>query len=326
MGIKAYHLILLLLTAFFLYSCEDDPVISLSTSPQAIIFGVFDKSDNIHYLKVGKTFQSDADPVHEANIFDSLYFDTPDVTISLTSWNGYREIIKPSIVREIPKDEGIFHNPDQLIYCFEKRIRGTLGVSVKYPGIKEAYGEIELINSVGINTPKRAQTYLYLAPDSPIRIQWIIDQKSSQDFWFEIDVSFGFIEEMEDTIKAFAVKLQNTNWNETMTPKYQELSITYDEFIREIISQMDDNPEVLRRYFGYHSIKINSGDSDMTNYIKYLDGYNDYDFLAFSNITDGIGLLASRSSASKDSMQFDYETKQFLVNENRLKRFKFIAN
>ncbi len=326
MGIKGYHLIYLLLTAFFLSSCEDDPDISLSASPQAVIFGVFNEGENIHYLKVGKTFHSDADPNQEANIFDSLYFDAPDVTISLTNWNGHSEIIRPTIVREIPKDEGIFHNPNQIIYNFEGRIRGKLGVSVKYPGMKEAYGEVKLIDKPFINTPKKAQQYLYLAPDSPIRIQWSIDQEFSQDFWFEVDVSFGFLEEMEDTIRTVTMNLQNTNWNETMTPKYQELSITYEEFIRELLSQIDDNPKVSRRYFAYHSIKINMGGSAMTNYIKYLDGFNDFDFLAFSNIINGIGLLASRSSTLKDSMQFDRDTKKFLLNDNRLKKYKCIDN
>lgn len=329
MSMKAHHLILLLLPVIFLSSCEDNPDTSLSTSPQAVIFGVFDKYDYVHYLKVGKTFQSEANPTQTARILDSLYFDEPDITISLTHFNGNIEIIQPFIVTEIPKDEGEFHNPDQLIYRFEKRLRdfrGKLGVNVKYPGSEEAYGEIALIDSASINTPKKVQKYLYLVPDSPIRIQWVIDQDFFADYWFEIDVSFEFLEELQDTVRSTIVNFQNTNWYDTKTSMYQELSITYEEFIREVLSQIEDDPKVIRRYFGYHQIIINSGDKNMTNYVKFLDGYNDFDFLAFSNITNGIGLLASRSSAKKDSMQFDLKTKLQLFNENRLKKFKFIVN
>jgi len=310
-----------------LSSCETDPDISLSASPQAVIFGVFDKNDSVHFLKVGKTFQSEADPVQTADVFDSLYFDEPEIRISITYWTGHRDLVKPLIVTDIPKDAGIFHNPDQILYSFNGRIRGTLGVSVKYPGIQEAYGEIRLIDSAGINTPKRAQKYLYLAPDSPIRIQWIIPNPKRPPFhWNEIDVVFEFLEETAEITSPRYVHIQNTNYYESTTPLYYELNITYEEFIREVLSQIDDDPKVLRRYFGYHKIIINSGDQNMTNYIKYLNGYNDFDFLAFSNITNGIGLLASRSSSSKDSMLFDHKTRQQLVNENRLKKFKFIAN
>ncbi len=329
MSIKANHLVLLLIPVLSLSSCEVNPDINLGNSPQTVIFGVFDKYDYVHYLKVGKTFQSETDPSQTATIFDSLYFEEPEVTISLIHSNGNIDIIKPFIVSEIPKDKGVFHNPDQIIYRFDKRLRsfrGKLGVSVKYPGTQEAFGEITLIDSAGINTPKRAQKYLFLAPDSPIRIQWVINQDFFTDFWFEIDVSFEFLEELQDTVRSTTVNFQNTNWYDTKTSLYQELSITYEEFIREVLSQIEDDPKVLRRYFGYHKIIINSGDKNMTNYVKYLDGYNDFDFLAFSNITNGIGLLASRSSSKKDSMQFDHETRQQLINENRFKKFHFVAN
>ncbi len=323
MGPKQIRLVFILFLASVFSSCEDTPEISVSVDPLPVIFGVFDKFDYVHYLKVGKTFQADIDPMSVVNCFDSLYFEEPDVTITFTDWRGTQTSLKPFIVSEIPKDNGIFHSPGQLIYRFEKRLRdfsGTLGVTVKIPGLPDATGAVLLIDSASINTPKKGQQYLYLVPDSPLRIQWDGHQ------WNEIDVAFEFIEETSDTLRSAMIHIQNTNWFETPTPKYRELSITYEEFIREVLAQLPEDPEVLRRYFGYHSIKINGGDKNMVNYIKFLNGFNDFNDRAFSNIINGIGLLASRSSSMVDSLRFDYKTRQQLLGENRLKKFKLISN
>lgn len=60
----------------------------------------------------------------------------------------------------------------------------------------------------------------------------------------------------------------------------------------------------------------------MVNYMKYLNGYNDFNIQDFSNIENGLGLLASRSTFTLDSLHFDYQSRQALMKENRLKVLK----
>lgn len=329
MGYTPFRIFFLLSAASLFCSCEETPDISLESDPVPVIFGVFDKNDFVHYLKVGKTFQANIDPAYSAGIMDSLYFKDPEVTITAKDWRGKKIEITPSIVDNIPKNEGLFNFPEQIIYRFEQILGGgVIKVSVKVPGLAEAYGEVYLINPPQINTPKLAQQYLYLAPDSPILIQWVISQ-SPDPYpikWYEIDFVFEFIEETSQGRRPAYVIIQNINLFETPTPKYFELNITYEEFIREVMEQIPDDPGVLRRYFGYHSLSINAGDKNMVNYIKYLHGFTDFNDNEFSNITNGIGLLASRSSSLKDSLQFDYKTRNQLVNENRLKKYRLISN
>lgn len=328
MGYSQFRIIFILSAASFFCSCEETPDIGLDSDPVPVIFGVFDKNDSVHYLKVGKTFQANIDPLYSASIKDSLYFMDPEVKITVKDLRGKQIEITPFIVDHIPKNEGLFSFPEQIIYRFENRLGGgTMGVSVKVPGLDEAYGEVYLIDPPEINTPKLAQQYLYLAPDSPILIQWVIEQYSGYPVkWYEIDFVFEFIEETSMGLRPVHVNIQNYNLFETETSKYYELNITYEEFVREVNEQIPDDPKVLRRYFGYHSLKINAGDKNMVNYIKFLNGFTDFNDNEFSNITQGIGLIASRSSSLKDSLQFDYKTRHLLVNENRLKRFKLILN
>jgi len=322
MAHKSLWLSLLLVLALLIQGCRDEPHINIPGDPIPVIFGVFDKFDYVHYLKVGKSFQPEKDPRDVANCFDCLYFKDAEVTITFTDYRGRQSSLTPTMVENIPKDQGFFHSPGQIIYRFEKELRsfhGSLGVSVKVPGLPEATGEVLLIDSMPINTPKKGQQYIYLVPDSPLRIQW------DGHPWNEIDVEFEFLEVTADTIRSAKVHIQNTNWFESPTPKYRELSINYEEFIREVTLQLKEAPEVLRRYFGYHSITISGGDINMVMYVKFMNGYNDYNELAYSNIKNGVGVMASRTTGMVDSLQFDYQTRRQLLNENRLKKYRLIS-
>lgn len=323
------HLSFLLILILIAGSCEETPDISHPADPIPVIYGIFDKKDTVHFLKVGKTFQANSDPLSSASVFDSLYFDEPEVTVY---YNGLNDSLKPTIVNTIPKDEGIFSFPNQLIYSFRnqdgRRFRGTIAVSVRYPGIQEAYGEVKLLDSTKINTPKKVQQYIYLVPESPILVQWDIPPWPVPYIaqWYEIDFGFEFIEEIPGALRSRIVHIQNSNFNLTETPKYYELNITYEEFIRDLLIQLPVDPAVIRRYFGYHYIMINSADQNIVNYTKFLDGSTDFNNHEFSNIQNGIGLIASRTSGLVDSLQFDFKTRQQLINENRLKKYKFVIH
>ena len=326
---KGFHLIVNIFLALSLISCEDTPDISIEGRPVPIIYGVFDKLDYVHYIKIGKTFQANENPMSSAVVCDSLYFDDPEVRVILTDYYERATVIEPYLVKEIPKDEGMFNFPGQVIYRFNTRLGGirTLGVRVKAAGLEESYGEVLLLDSASINTPKKGQQTLYLVPDTPIRIQWVIPDSSGSPFhWYEIDVAFEFLETTSDSTRSAKVVIQNTNWYETATPKYYELNITYEEFIREVLAQLKDDPDVKWRRFGYHSIEINCADKNITDYINKLNGINDFNYLPFSNITNGIGLIASRSSGLKDSLRFDYKTRLQLSGENRLKKYKLLSD
>ena len=74
-----------------------------------------------------------------------------------------------------------------------------------------------------------------------------------------------------------------------------------------------------------YEVITDCGYQNMTNYLKYLNGFTDFTDLAFSNIKNGIGLIASRSSGMIDSLRFDYKTTQQLTNENRLKKLRLVS-
>ena len=100
------------------------------------------------------------------------------------------------------------------------------------------------------------------------------------------------------------------------------MKITYEEFIREVLLQIPRDDMVKQTFLGYISITVLGGDANMVQYKKYLNGYTDFNIQVFSNIENGIGLVASRTSFVRDSLRFDYTTRQTLIKENRLRVLK----
>ncbi|MEA1876600.1 MAG: hypothetical protein U9N86_07025 [Bacteroidota bacterium] len=299
-------------------ACETDPVIYIDSQAIPVIYGIFDKQDSIHYLKVGKSFGALHDPMESSQVYDSLFFRDMEVEVRMTSRGkpvGYP--LELEKVNGLPKDAGIFHFPGQELYRFYGYLSEGIEVKVQVPGLPIAWAEVTLVSMAALSTPKRAQQYIYLVPTSPLRIHWY------GNAWNEIDVAFEFIEDMGDSIfRSKWVHIQNINYFDSPHDKYREMKITYDEFIPEVLNQIPPDEAVKAVFLGYITITIHGGDLNMVNYKKYLNGYTDFNVNEFSNIENGIGLVASRTTFSLDSLRFDYETRQTLINENRLKVLK----
>ncbi len=116
--------------------------------------------------------------------------------------------------------------------------------------------------------------------------------------------------------------IQNNLYNESAHDKYRQLNVTYEEFIREVLLQIKDDQTVLRRKLGIINMHISGGDTPMKNYMDLYYGHSDYNSLGYSNFQNALGVLGTSTHYYKDSMRFDYETRQTLLNENRLKKLK----
>ncbi len=306
--------------------CETDPVMYIDTAPIPVIYGIFDSKDTVHYLKVGRIFGAGGDPAKSASIYDSIYFDNQEVSVRITKWWDTVSInLDVERVDDIPKDDGIFSSPAQALYRFNydfqypHRFFGKVWVEVNVPDLKPARADIAMvwINRDSFSTPKFAQQYVYLNETSPLRVHWFGNS------WNEVDVKFEFVEDLgQYGTRVKAVKIQNTNSFISPHKKYREMKITYDEFIREVLQQIPKNDSVNKTHLSYISVAINGGDYHMAQYQRYYDGFNDYDFHGYTNIENGLGIVASRTSILIDSMQFDRDTRRLLLNENRLKVLK----
>lgn len=315
-------LILALVLVVIISACDEDATIYLQNTSIPIVYAVFNDRDTIHNVYLTRSFGAKEDAKYSSQNPDSLYFSNASVTIGFknqggNSWNDYlaEQIFNNS------KDSGFFRYPGNRYYQIEYELKtsvDSIRVQIDIPDHNNIEAKIEKMQQLKIVAPQNGQQYISLVPDRPLLILW--DQGGHD--WSEFDISFEFIEETAQGFRSKWVDIQNTQYFISPYEKYRQLALPYDEFISQVILQVNEDPKVLRTYIGYVKLHIVGGGSEMVEYMKYLDGFSDYNFNGYTNVANGMGLVTSATESFKDSLRFDYETKQTLLNEPRLKKLK----
>jgi hypothetical protein len=104
---------------FFLFilgfSCKTDFDLNEKWKETPVVFGLLDKGDSVHYVKISKAFLGEGNAITMAGIYDSLYYKPSDLVVYISeykndlllqSWNLYPDTT-------IFKDPGMFNNPKQ---------------------------------------------------------------------------------------------------------------------------------------------------------------------------------------------------------------------
>lgn len=110
---------------FLLFSCK--PEIDLNDDYQdvTIAYGLLNPSDDVHYIKVYKGFLTKGNAIQHASHLENItYCDSIDVQLRMN--NGV--LLTLDTTTAIPKDSGIFANPEQVLYY----TRATLNPSGTY--------------------------------------------------------------------------------------------------------------------------------------------------------------------------------------------------
>ena len=115
----------------FLISCSEEINLNGDFKETAVVYGLLDHADSLHFVKITRAFIGPGNPIELAKIPDSNYFDQVDVTVSeyvndlLTrTW-----VLKDTVVHN--KDiDGAFYAPEQKVYYFQ-----TLPTTISSMGV-----------------------------------------------------------------------------------------------------------------------------------------------------------------------------------------------
>ena len=326
---------IIVILACLMVSCETEPVISVPSQPIPFMYAVLDDQDTTHKILICKSFGSGYDPAVEAKMYDSLFFQDLTLRVSYREPGRLGQWIDCPVrhIHTSEKDSGYFAYPMTEHYEFDLLIRywktvfaDSVRIEVTIPGYPDVYAQIKILDSITISSPKFNQQRLYLIPESSIKIHWSNAETDEQPHpWSEIDIRFEFVEKLDSTLyRSQYVDIQNSQYFLSEHDLYRELDITYEEFIREVLQQLKVDDAVLETYLGKIRLHINGGDEHLLNYKKYLYGYSDYNSAWYTNISNGAGILTSATHMIKDSMYFEPETRDILIQDNRMKKYKLI--
>ncbi len=314
-----------ILGGLLLPGCEADPVIqSDNFRGRPVIYSLVNVNDTVHYIRVERFYSGNAAADVSGRNPDSLYFDNPAITVTMSGPAGDLNI-KPEPVQIPDKSDGLFYSQEYTAYRFSLKLLNQYKqllysdykITVEIPGLPVTTAVTDLQVPPVIWWPYIAQETHYITPDSPIRVQW------SGGEWNEVDMAFEIMEQYPDTLKKQVVHVQRSN-QEFITGHYYEVRISFELLVELIDKQLKPDRRLIRRYFGYAHTDIHTGNLDFELYMRWLRGYNDYSDLSYSNVVNGFGLVASRSTTSRDSMRLDYWSRMYLAAEPRLAKLGFI--
>ncbi len=329
---------MLILGGLFLSACEEDPVTQADGfATQPVVFSIIDSNDTVHYIRVGRVFSGLKPPSETGKNKDSIYFDSIDVQVSVKEIRTGKMInlpVQPYLVSN--KEAGAFNTDSYEIYRFEKDLLqdvlnpwlpwiieyqfllySEITVTVKVPGIPMATCKTSLVSPPTIWSPKRAQTYIYIYPNSPMLVQW------SGDVWNEIDLTFEINEEFADQTITRTFSLQKTS-EVHFNGKYYEIRIPYELIVQVLDQNLKVRPDIVRRYFGPFRIDLLTGNQDFFTYMEFKDGINDFNFNPYDNVENGIGLIAGKSSFIKTTVYLDQASRFKFAVEPSLRKYRII--
>lgn len=113
-----------------LFSCKDDIDVNAPWKDVTIIYGLLNKADTIHYIKINKAFLGKGSALEMAQIPDSNQYQ--EVSASIKKYKNGVATSDPLIVLRdtlmTNKESGDFYAPDQTVYYFKE----VLDASAEY--------------------------------------------------------------------------------------------------------------------------------------------------------------------------------------------------
>ncbi len=134
MQLKTINWALTVFAVVTLFSCNKTIDLSGPHVETPVIYGLLDRSDSLHYIKVTRTFAGSNNSLTVAQIADSSYFDKVEITMEEWGKIGSADQkIRSWILRDTTitgKKAGAFYAPDQKVYYFATNKGGVVEPSL----------------------------------------------------------------------------------------------------------------------------------------------------------------------------------------------------
>ena len=154
--------LLVCFTTLFIISCSEEIIVKNNQSETAIVYGLLDQNDTIHYIKINRAFGGTTNALETAKIPDSSYFKSVEATIfeifnkdTLRKWK-----LNDTVLNN--KEDGAFFGPEQKLYYFLTAAKNPLIAKAGYEyyfimnvnnNQFKVEGKTELIQNAKIGSP-----------------------------------------------------------------------------------------------------------------------------------------------------------------------------
>jgi len=287
--IKKYlYFIFISLGLIVLNSCNEKIELIGDFVETAVVYGLLDQADSLHYIKINRAFIGPGNALEIAQIADSSYFTNVDATISeYLNGNLTRSWLLRDTILDNKDPNGVFYAPEQKVYYFKTMPTGFNGVIqtstnpqmtslnpqaiykidiVLNDGAFSVSGETELVR--GITSAAATQNFNFKFADNPgeYTSTGITVSSTGNSFVLNTQLKIAFNEWENNTYseKSFFWKLGEAD----VLPSSSKIFTANGETFYDLMkSNCTENSSISKRTFKGVTIKITGGAEELYNFI-----------------------------------------------------------
>ena len=287
--IKKYlYFIFISLGLIVLNSCNEKIKLIGDFVETAVIYGLLDQADSLHYIKINRAFIGPGNALEIAQIADSSYFTNVDATIS-EYLNGIltRSWLLRDTILDNKDPNGVFYAPEQKVYYFKTMPTGFNGVIqtstnpqmtslnpqaiykidiVINNGAFSVSGETELVR--GITSAAATQNFNFKFANNPgeYTSTGVTVSSTGNSYVLNTQLKMAFYEWEGNTFseKSFFWNLGEADVQPLSSKVFTANGETFYDLMK---SNCTENSTITKRTFKGVTIKITGGAEELYNFI-----------------------------------------------------------
>jgi hypothetical protein len=288
--IKKYlYFIFISLGLIVLNSCNEKIELIGDFVETAVVYGLLDQADSLHYIKINRAFIGPGNALEIAQIADSNYFTNVDATISeYLNGNLTRSWLLKDTILDNKDANGVFYAPEQKVYYFKTlptKPNDVVNVDPLNPqlnslnpqaiykidivinnGAFSVSGETELVR--GITSAAATQNFNFKFADNPgeYTSTGITVSSTGNSYVLNTQLKIAFNEWEGNT---YSEKSFFWNLGEADVQPYSNKVFTAngETFYDLMKSNCTENSTISKRTFKGVTIKITGGAEELYNFI-----------------------------------------------------------
>jgi hypothetical protein len=313
----------------FFYSCSEKVNLIGDFKETAVVYGLLDHSDSIHFIKITRAFIGPGNALDIAKIPDSNYFNQVEATVSeFVNGTLIRTWVLEDTIVENKDTNGAFYGPEQKVYYFK-----TLPTTVSSSGLNgviqtspnpqltslnpdatykfkaiinggefEVTGETELIK--GITTTASSQNFTFKFANNPGEYvpTGVAVSNSGNSFVVntQLDIAFNEHRGNDYLEKRFNWQLGEVSTLPGTAKTFSALGKTFYDLVNANVS---NDPTITKRTFNGIYVTITGGAEELYNYMvvnqpssTLAQSKPSYTNLSVSNGKRVVGIFSSRQT------------------------------
>ena len=297
--------------------CNEDPVISpVFVTPLPVVHCILSAEDTAHYVRVTRLLSGPVNPGESAGNADSLYF--KDIQVFFEIWDDFfmqrLNIIQLGPTFEIPRDSGFFNYNYPLTFKTSERLDGPVRLRIEIPDrniTAISFGSAPWPPVLEKPNPALKRE-LGFFEDYPVVIFWGNDSLNYR----QTIIRMNYLK-----VTASGIDTCRLDWKRSGGNLY----ITGKEYLDYIAAWIMAEQAVIYRKITGIDIIMNYGSQAYKTYITRKDWAFDIIGQPYSNIINGYGVFAGRSTDTVFGFLPNQKFLDTLANDPLTHKLRFVT-